>query len=250
MIRIGRSTTGFATSDLYFAFDDHDVSITIQQDEGNAVIDLESIKIADYHSDVRDIPHPNDLEGRFCEAVLQTSKLSLKIVLGDHDLAAHDTDMKRFLHGMFGWDPLFFAPIKARRTSRIPIVRHSTDQGFLMLFKNESLRFRAKVVFLFQNGPDSHKWVAGEPVPKNPWKGGDDEGEITLRHILHTHNLGELLSVLDSLPEQGSSMYNLEFEKIDHLHSFSTYIRDIQKTRKAEQLQRATSGSQAGSVVE
>lgn len=71
-------------------------------------------------------------------------------------------DMKRFLHGMFGWDPLFFAPIKARRTSRIPIVRHSTDQGFLMLFKNESLRFRAKVVFLFQNGPDSHKWVAGE----------------------------------------------------------------------------------------
>lgn len=34
------------------------------------------------------------------------------------------------------------------------------------------------------------------------------------------------------------------------LHSFSTYIRDIQKTRKAEQLQRATSGSQVGSVVE
>lgn len=91
MIRIGRSITGFATSDLYFAFDDHDISITIQQDEGNAVIDLESIKIADYHSDVRDIPHPNDLEGRFCEAILQTSRLSLKIVLGDHDLAAHDT---------------------------------------------------------------------------------------------------------------------------------------------------------------
>lgn len=91
MIRIGRSTTGFATSDLYFAFDDHDVSITIQQDEGNVVIDLESIKVPDYHSDVRGIPHPNDLEGRFCEAVLQTSRLSLKLELGDHDLAAHDT---------------------------------------------------------------------------------------------------------------------------------------------------------------
>lgn len=74
-------------------------------------------------------------------------------------------DLRELLYGIFEWDPVFLAAVKAKQIrSFLP---SPTDQAILMLFNTKEItsptKSRAKMVFLFQSGrPDCPKWFMCE----------------------------------------------------------------------------------------
>ncbi|OJD39078.1 serine threonine protein kinase [Diplodia corticola] len=248
MIRKERLIRGFSTSDIYVVPQNHDIVLRVDVEQLTAVVNLEQLQAPDYHSDVRDLPYANDAEGRFFQVVCSGARLALRFKLDDGDVTRPPTDLKEFLHGMFGWELVFLAPVTAKKLPKWR--RHDTDEAILLLFNTnvaaEGLKSRAKLVLLFHKARgDRPKWLIGEPMKNNVWK--KDEVDMKIRYISTAANLGELLS---ERMDQETSSYKLGFEMDESLHSLYKHINELQKSpQQMERSQQSRHGSEAGSVA-
>lgn len=72
--------------------------------------------------------------------------------------------MKRFFHDMFGWEPLFFASVNAKRLTWNLLGRHQPEEAILMLVNAiEPPGIKTKLVLFFKTDrPERCKWLIGE----------------------------------------------------------------------------------------
>lgn len=73
---------GFTISDIYTVSKQSDIDIHIDQKENKAEVKLAPLGVADYHSNTRNQPYPdNSIQGRFEKVVLSESTMSLSFGL-------------------------------------------------------------------------------------------------------------------------------------------------------------------------
>lgn len=79
----------FTTSDIYIVSEQSDIDILINQQQGTAVVNMGPLGVADYHSNARDKPYPdNSIQGQFRKVVLSQSTMSLRFGLETSDNTA------------------------------------------------------------------------------------------------------------------------------------------------------------------
>lgn len=79
----------FTTSDIYIVSEQSDIDIHIDRQQDMAIVDMGPLGVADYHSNARDKPYPdNSIQGQFHKVVLSQSTMSLRFGLETSDHTA------------------------------------------------------------------------------------------------------------------------------------------------------------------